>query len=172
MNIVLIGYRGSGKTHIGRKLANLLWMEFVDTDMLLVERAGRTIREIFEAEGEAGFRQREADIVSEVARRENVVIAAGGGAILRPDNVAALRKHGKIVWLKADPETLHARIQADAASNANRPNLTAGGGLEEVRRLLDQRTPLYAAAAAGGGVTLDVTHLSIDDAAKRLVTLL
>ncbi len=165
MNIVLIGYRGSGKTCIGKRLASDLWMDFVDTDPLIVERAGKTIREIFEAEGEEGFRRRESEVIAEVAARDNHVIAAGGGAILKPENVAALKKNGKLVWLKAKPEVLFQHIQADAATDANRPNLTSAGGFEEVQKVLDTRTPLYQAAA---DVTFDVTYLTIEDAAKRL----
>jgi shikimate kinase len=165
MNIVLVGYRGSGKTSIGKRLASNLWMDFVDTDPLIVERAGKTIREIFEAEGEEGFRRRESEVIAEVAARDNHVIAAGGGAILKPENVAALKKNGKVVWLKAKPEVLFQRIQADANTDANRPNLTAAGGLEEVRQILETRTPLYQASA---DVTFEVTYLTIDDAARRL----
>ena len=148
MNITLIGYRGSGKTSIGKLLAQKLWRDFVDTDQLIVDHAGMTIREIFAAEGEAGFRQREAAVVAEVAAKENQIIAAGGGAVLDPANVASLKRSGKIVWLKADPKTLHARIQADAATNANRPNLTAVGGIEEVERLLAARPPFVQPGSA------------------------
>jgi shikimate kinase len=165
MNIVLIGYRGSGKTSIGKRLSSDLWMDFVDTDALIVERAGTAIREIFEAEGEEGFRRRESEVIAEVAARDNYVIAAGGGAILKAENVAALKKNGKLVWLKAKPEVLFQHIQADAATDANRPNLTSAGGLEEVQKVLETRTPLYQAAA---DVTFEVTYLTIEDAAKRL----
>lgn len=169
MNIVLIGYRGSGKTCIGRKLASKLWLDFVDTDQLIVQRAGKTIREIFQAEGEAGFRDRESAVIADVAACEKQVIAAGGGAVLRPENVAALKKNGKIIWLKASPKVLYERIQADAATNASRPNLTAAGGLEEVEKLLEVRLPLYQAAA---DVAFDVTYLNVDDAVRRLAEVL
>src|SRR5690242_7056476 len=98
MNIVLNGFRGSGKSTVGRRLAGKLWLDFVDTDAVIAERAGKTIREIFEAEGEEGFRQREAPVIAETAARENLVIAAGGGAVLRQENVEALKRHGKMVW--------------------------------------------------------------------------
>jgi shikimate kinase len=169
MNIVLIGYRGSGKSSIGKRLASNLWMDFVDTDALIVERAEKTIREIFEAEGEEGFRRRETAVIREVTGRDNHVIAVGGGAVLAPENVQAMKANGKVVWLRAPAETLHKRIQADAETNASRPNLTAAGGVDEVKQLLEVRTPLYEAAA---DLTLDVTFLEIDAAAARLVTLL
>ena len=161
MNIALIGYRGTGKTTIGRKLASQLWMDFVDTDALIVQRAGKTIRDIFGEAGEAGFRALEAQVVSEVAERDNQVIALGGGAVLRAENVAAVRRNARVIWLQADPEVLHQRIQADTTTAASRPNLTAGGGLEEIRTLLAERAASYRAAA---DVTLDVTRLSVDAA--------
>ena len=169
MNIVLIGYRGSGKTSIGKSLANKLWMQFVDTDAVIVEQAGKTIREIFEAEGEAGFRQRETAAIRVAAARDNYVIAVGGGAVLAAENVQVMKANGKVVWLRAPAETLYQRIQADAETNATRPNLTAAGGVDEVKQMLDVRTPLYEAAA---DVTLDVTYLPVDEAAVRLVTML
>ena len=170
MNIVLIGYRGTGKSTIGKMLAERLQCGFVDTDTLLVERAGKSIKQIFEEEGEASFRDREAAVVTEVAGRSNLVIAGGGGVVLRSENVAALKKNGRLVWLRADAATLHARITADPATSANRPNLIAGGGggVEEIEKLLAIRTPLYEAAA---NVTLDVTHLSPEQAADRILTL-
>jgi shikimate kinase len=170
MNIVLIGYRGSGKSSIGRLLAQRLGLTFVDTDICIVEAAGgRTIREIFAAEGEAGFRDREIVAVAEVAMRDKQVIAVGGGAILQPANITALKSTGTVVWLQAEPEILHARIHADGATNASRPNLTAAGGLEEVRAILSQRTPLYQSCA---NKQLDVSTLSVAEAAEKLVSML
>jgi shikimate kinase len=168
MNIVLIGYRGSGKSKIGKRLANKLWLDFVDTDEVITERAGMTIRGIFEAQGEDEFRRMESAAIAEVTERDNLVIAVGGGAVMRPENVQALKRKGKLVWLQASAETLFARIEADAASQGTRPDL-AGGGLEEVRKLLEIRTPVYRAAA---DVTLDVNQLTEDEAATRLVSLI
>ena len=171
MNIVLIGYRGSGKSAIGKCLAAVLSLTFVDTDTRIGERAGKTIREIFAAEGEVGFRAREYQVIREVALGDGQVIALGGGAVLNPANIAALKQdpQTRIVWLQSTPEVLHRRISADTTTSANRPNLTATGGLEEVRRLLVVRTPLYQAAA---DLALDVTHVAVEEAAASLVTLL
>jgi len=169
MNIVLIGYRGSGKTSIGWELARKLHMPFVDTDQLLMQRARQSIRDIFAAKGEAYFRDLEQQIVAEVAAQDNTVIAAGGGVVLRPANVAALQAQGKVIWLQADPSVLYQRITGDGASGQTRPNLTAHGGLTEVQTLLAQRTPLYQAAAH---LTLDVTALSIAQAVEHIQRLL
>ena len=157
MNVILIGYRGSGKTSVGRLLAEKLGLRFVDTDVLIVERAGKTIKEIFAGEGEAGFRDRESAVISDVCKQDGQVIASGGGAILRPQNVTAMEAAGTIVWLEADAETLFARINADAGTTANRPNLTSTGGLEEVRHILAHRTPIYEAAA---DLAINVAKLS------------
>ncbi|HMD54943.1 MAG TPA: shikimate kinase [Phycisphaerae bacterium] len=157
MNIVLIGYRGSGKTSVGRLLAARLGMSFIDTDDLIVAKSGKTIRKIFEAGGEQAFRDLETAVVAEVAARDHTVIAAGGGVVLRSQNVEHLRRTGRIVWLTAPPEVLFKRIQGDQQTTATRPNLTSAGGLEEIRKLLEIRRPFYQAAAH---ITVDV---SLDD---------
>ncbi|MGN6370428.1 MAG: shikimate kinase [Phycisphaerae bacterium] len=169
MNITLIGYRGSGKSSVGRRLAEMLGMGFVDTDVLIVERAGCTIKEIFEREGEAGFREREAVAMREAASLANTVIAAGGGAVLRQENVAAMKGCGKVVWLQGDVQTLYRRIQGDGATSANRPNLTSTGGIEEVRLLLAKREPLYRAAADH---VVDISKISVEQVADTLRRLL
>lgn len=147
MNIVLIGYRGSGKTACGILLADRLGWEFVDSDEYLQDKARMTIKEIFEQEGEAGFRDREVQAIADLTGRDQTVISVGGGAVLRGENVDRLKACGKVVWLTAPPQVLHDRIVHDRTTEQNRPNLTADGGLEEVKRLLQAREPLYAGAA-------------------------
>lgn len=166
MNIVLIGYRGSGKTSVGRAVAARLGFSFVDTDTLIEQRAGCTIAEIFARETEAGFRRRETEVVVEVAAGDNTVISAGGGAVLADENVRALEAGGWLVWLRAPADVLWQRITQDTATTANRPNLTASGGLDEVRSLLAVREPTYRAAATA---TIDVTDKSIDEVADEVV---
>ena len=146
-NVVLIGYRGCGKTSVGRSLATRLGWTFVDTDDLIEAAAGCSIREIFEREGEAGFRVRETTAVQEVARGTQQVISVGGGAILSADNRTMLRGAGVCVWLTAPPEELHRRLQADPRSGSTRPALTSKSELEEIRHLLQRRAPLYAELA-------------------------
>lgn len=158
MNIFLIGYRCTGKTTVGRALARRLGMEFIDADDYLVEKAGKTIREIFSEDGEPAFRDLEAAVVADLCRRERLVLAAGGGAPMRPESREAMRASGKVVWLKAQPETIQARMAGDATTEARRPNLTDKGGLEEIVGLLARREPIYRRSA----------HLEVDTEGKAL----
>src|SRR3954451_18248173 len=118
MSIVLIGYRGSGKTTIGQKLADRLWQDLVDTDKLIVKKSGKSIKEIFEQEGEGRFRDLESEVVREVVKLQDVVISMGGGAVLREENRQAIKDSGhKVIYLKCEPAELHKRIEADAATS-------------------------------------------------------
>jgi shikimate kinase len=146
-NLVLIGYRGSGKTTVGRAAAQRLGYRFVDTDDRIVAEAGTTIAEIFAAEGESGFRDREAAAVERASALTGCVISAGGGAILRADNVERLRRSGFVVWLTAPAEVLCRRIEGDASTSASRPALTGLSGLAEVRSVLSARESAYRRAA-------------------------
>ena len=163
MSIVLIGYRGCGKTSIGKKLADRLWQPFVDTDDLVVKKAGKSIKEIFEQEGEERFRQIEAEAIKEVAKLEEHVIALGGGGATRAENVKVLRDAGhKLIYLRCDPAELFRRIQMDPNTGTTRPALTKqGGGIEEIQAVMAEREPAYRAAAQA---ELDVTRLSVDEA--------
>lgn len=163
MSIVLIGYRGCGKTSIGRKLADRLWQPFVDTDDLVITKAGKSIREIFEQDGEEHFRQLEAEAIREAAKLEEHVIALGGGGATRQENVKVLRDAGhKLIYLRCDPAELFRRIQMDPNTGTARPALTSkGGGIEEITAVMAEREPAYRAAAQA---ELDVTHLSVDEA--------
>jgi shikimate kinase len=170
MSVVLIGYRGSGKSTVGKRLADRLWQPFVDTDDLIVRKAGKSIREIFETQGEPAFRDLESTIVRDTLKLQEHVISLGGGALLREENRAALKASGhKVVYLKCEPEELYKRITADPESAGARPNLTMEGGLEEVKNLLAAREPTYRAAMSA---ELDVTHLSPQDAVVYIVRLL
>ncbi|MEZ6074065.1 MAG: shikimate kinase [Pirellulales bacterium] len=166
MNVVLIGYRGTGKSSVGRLLARRWDCPFVDLDDEIERRAGMTIAEIFAAEGEPGFRRRESTVVQDVSGRDRHVIATGGGAVVDTDNRSALTHCGRVVWLKASPQSIHVRISADAATSARRPNLTASGGLEEIERVLGTRTPIYDAAA---DLTIDTEGKSPQDVADAIV---
>lgn len=146
MNLALIGYRGTGKSTIARQLALALGWDWVDTDAQIEHRAGKSIQVIFAEDGEQAFRERECQVVAELAERERCVLALGGGAVLRPQTRTVLARRAKAIWLRARPETLWARISADPSTSARRPNLT-GGGLAEIEELLSERTPIYQACA-------------------------
>jgi shikimate kinase len=143
MNLTLIGYRGTGKTTVAQLLAARLGWQWFDADVELERQAGKAIKQIFAEGGEAAFRDWEEQIVAELTAKSNVVIAMGGGAILRPRNRVAIKTGGKTAWLTAQASTLLARIDADATTAERRPNLTAAGGLAEIEQLLAVREPLY-----------------------------
>ena len=147
MNVFLIGYRGSGKTTVAQRLSQLVGWPWLDADVELEIRAGRTIKQIFAEGGEIAFRDLESAIVADLASRDRHILALGGGAILREQNRQALVGRSLVVWLQASPQTLSTRIAADPTTGERRPNLTGQGGLDEIRTLLDQRTPLYQACA-------------------------
>ena len=144
MNLVLIGYRGTGKSTVAALLAARLGMEVVSLDQEIVRAAGCPIPEIVAQHGWPHFRDLEAAVTQRVAARDRLIIDAGGGVILRPDNVVNLRRGGTLFWLRASVPVIVARI----ASGTERPALTAGKSFtEEVEDVLRQRTPLYEAAA-------------------------
>ena len=167
MSTILIGYRGCGKTTVGKRLADRLWQKFVDTDDLVTKVTGKTISQIFDEHGEARFRELEAEAVIKALTIEEHVIALGGGAVLNEETRNLLRnsKH-KRLYLRCEPEELLKRIQTDPNSATNRPNLTdLGGGIEEVRQILADREPLYRQVMTA---ELDVTNLTPEEAVLRL----
>jgi shikimate kinase len=156
MNLVLIGLRGTGKTTVAQILAQRLGWSWRDADAEIEQRAGKTIKQIFEDGGETAFRNLEADMILELSALDRVVLALGGGAVVRPQNRAAIARQGQVVWLTASPETLWARIQADATTAARRPNLSAAGGINEIIATLDARREIYRECA----------HLEVDSEGK------
>jgi shikimate kinase len=165
MNIVLIGYRGAGKSAVGRRLVAQLGRTLVSTDAEVVKRAHRTIPEIVAKEGWEYFRDLESDICRELANRDQLVIDTGGGAILRPQNVEALKKNGTVFWLEASVETITKRIGRDT----QRPSLTGTKSfVDEIQDVLRERTPKYQAAADHVIATDD---RSIDQLVEAVLTL-
>jgi shikimate kinase len=138
-NIVLIGPMGSGKTTIGRQLARTLKMEFADSDHEIERRTGVGIPLIFELEGEAGFRRRETRMIAELCRRENLVLATGGGAILDEGNRRVLRACGSVVYLHATVETQFQRTR----KSRHRPLLRDPDPRAKLEQLMRAREPLY-----------------------------
>ncbi len=141
MKIVLIGFRGTGKTSVGRNLADRLGLPFFDTDALIERRTGMPIPEIFREHGEAQFRSLEREVIASLRNAEGV-ISTGGGAVCDPANVADLRRHGRVYLLSAAPEVIVDRI-----TGSDRPGLTGLSPEEEVRTLLARRKNAYLGAA-------------------------
>jgi len=163
MSALLIGYRGSGKTTIGKRLADRLWQPFVDVDELIVKDAGKSIKDIFELGGEGAFRDLEEKAVVQAIGMAEHVVALGGGSILRESNRDAIKASGrKVIYLKCTPAELHKRIAADPQTAAMRPSLTQlGGSVEEIEKLLAEREPLYRQVMTA---ELDVTRLTPEEA--------
>lgn len=144
MNLVLIGYRGTGKSTVAKLLAAKLGIPVVSLDQEIVRQAGCSIPEIVKEHGWPHFRDVEAQITKQFAAQDGLILDAGGGVILRPENVENLRRNGKLFWLQASVPMIVARIEG----GNERPALTAGKSFtEEVEDVLRERTPLYAAAA-------------------------
>jgi shikimate kinase len=172
MAIVLVGYRGSGKTTVGRKLAERLGVAFVDLDERVSATAGKTIREIFADEGESGFRAHESKVLAALlAESGHGVLSLGGGAIERAENRHKIRESGRrVIYLRCEGEELLRRISADPRTGQTRPNLThLGGGRDEIAAMLARREPWYREVAHG---EIDVTTLAIDEVVARLVEMM
>ena len=140
--IFLIGYRGTGKTTVARALAARLGWNCFDADAELEAKEGRRISDIFAKDGEVAFRDMEASVLAELCKLSRHVVATGGGVILRQTNREIMRHSGRVVWLKADMDTIWERLQVDAAAGRERPALTIGGRAE-VEQLLRIREPFY-----------------------------
>ncbi len=143
MNIVLIGYRATGKTTLARLLAQRLSWDWIDADVEIERKAGKSIARIFAEDGEPTFRDIEAAVIADLCAQDRLVLAAGGGAPLREESRRIMRQNGRVVWLTAQPETILARMTGDATTAGRRPDLTDRGPLNEIIHLLEQRDPIY-----------------------------
>jgi shikimate kinase len=158
--IVLMGFMGTGKSEVGRRLAQRLGRAFVDTDQLVEERAGKRVAAIFADDGEPAFRMLERAAVADAAARGGAVIAVGGGAVLDPENVRHLRAAGVLVYLRARPEVVLRRI----GDTTHRP-LLRDDPKGTIDRLLAERGPVYAAAA---DVTVDTSEHTADEVVREI----
>ena len=146
MNIYLIGFMGSGKSHAGKRIATLLHWKFIDTDRLIEKKEGMTVTEIFASRGEEYFRSMEAEILREVAAKNRTVIACGGGTPCYNENLALMKSTGVTVWLKISPESLASRLML---SRTDRPLLHDAGPSElrsRIAQMLDARSHWYEQA--------------------------
>ena len=166
MNLFLIGYRGCGKTEVGRRLAAMLQREWVDMDAVLAGRLGSSIADHVARSGWPSFRQAERLLLRELCGRDGLVVSTGGGVAADRRNAAEMHRSGLVVWLRADPGTLAARIAADAGASGQRPALRSGADpLDEIRTVLETRTPAYAQAA---DLHIDTDQLPVDDICRRV----
>ncbi|RCS41222.1 shikimate kinase [Bremerella cremea] len=165
-NLALIGYRGTGKSHVARLLAARLEWQAIDADDWVETQAGKSIAEIFQASGEAGFRDLETAAVRELTTGEQQILAMGGGVILREENRQLLNQHCFTVWLTASPAIIAKRLGQDPSTQARRPSLTGKSPLEEIEEVLNARLPLYKQCA---NVTIDTEGKSPEAVADAIM---
>lgn len=162
MNIVLIGYRGTGKSTIAEMLRERLSMRVVGMDAEIVRRAGKTIPEIVEESGWDHFRDIESQVAADLGGEDGLIIDAGGGVIVRPQNIESLKKNGVVFWLVADEQTIVERIKDDT----QRPSLSGSKNfVDEIAEILAERAPKYKAAADH---TIDTAKNTPDEAAEKI----
>lgn len=170
-HLVLIGYRGSGKSTVGKDLARNLGLDFLDTDNVIQEKTGRTIREIFATSGEPAFRDLESEALEQLLSQEDLapsVIATGGGIVMREENRECLKKLGLVIWLEVSPITALQRISQDTFTTEQRPSLSDDSLSDEVHRMIAQRTPIYE-ALANIRITNDDNHMATEAVVKTTI---
>ncbi len=163
-NIALIGFMGTGKTAVGRVLAEKLDKKLVEMDSLIELKAGKSIAQIFKEDGEVAFRQLEIEVTREVAGDKNQVIACGGGIVLNKINTDRLNEESVVVHLIASPEVILRRVSAD---NSVRPLLKKGNKATAIKELIAFRQPFYERAA---DIKIDTSRLSVEAVAELIIT--
>jgi len=160
-NIVLVGFMGTGKSVVGKRLAKELKMRFISTDDIIEDMEKRPIAEIFAKSGEPYFRKVEKEVISQAADSENVVIAAGGGAVLDEENIAILKKKGIVVCLNAAPEAVYERTK----KHKHRPLLNVDDPVSKIKELMDKRAPYYAKA----DYQINTSGMSVPEVVKEII---
>lgn len=164
--IVLTGFRATGKTSVGVKLADEIGFDCIDMDAALSDEMGSTIKEFVEQNGWPAFRQKEKELLARLAEKKGLVIATGGGAVLHKEEWNALRENSMVIWLQADAETIRQRLRQDVVTDAQRPSLTGAQSDAEVETLLQQREPLYR---EGSDMNIDTTILTPEEIVTAIV---
>ena len=160
-NIILLGFMGTGKSVVGKKLSRILKRELVDTDKLIEKKAGKSIPEIFSEDGEEHFRGLESEVAKEVSKKKNCVIIAGGGIVLREENIRVLKTNGILICLEASPEVIYERVKNDTY----RPLLQVKDPLQKIRNLLEYRKKYYDRA----DYFIDTSELIIDEVVDEIM---
>jgi shikimate kinase len=162
-NIILVGFMGTGKTATARLVARRLERQLIDMDAMIETREGLKVSKIFAQKGEPYFRERERALVQELAERSNLVVAAGGGVVLNPENISDFSRTGVVICLKASPEAILRRVGAET----HRPLLEGDDKGRKIMDVLESRKPLYDAIPH----QIDTSHLTPDLAAARVVSI-
>ena len=162
-NIILVGFMGTGKSATGKIVARRLEYKFLDMDSMIEERQGRTISSIFATDGEPAFRAMECDLIKELCELRNLVVAAGGGVVVNPENVEDFNRTGVVICLHASPSTILARVKVES----HRPLLEDGDKAKRILELLESRKALYDAIP----YRVDTTYLSPEGAADKVIEL-
>jgi shikimate kinase len=165
MNIILMGYRCSGKTSAGKRLAERLGRSFYDTDEMVERQTGLPIPRIVAERGWDSFRDAERAVIRELSVVDRAVIALGGGAVLDSRNVEDLKRNGVFVWLIAAAKTIAARMENDEAGGSERPSLTQASSIGEIDPVLSEREPLYHRLA---DLAVDTTEIDADRVAETI----
>jgi len=160
-NIILVGFMGTGKSVVGKKLSGILKRVLVDTDKLIEEKAGKPIPEIFSEDGEEHFRDLESEVAKEVSKKKNCVIITGGGIVLREDNILTLRKNGILICLEASPEAIYERVRNDKY----RPLLQVENPLQKIKDMLEYRKIFYDEA----DYFIDTSELTINEVVDEVI---
>lgn len=168
-NIILIGYRCTGKTSVGKKLSERLCLPFFDTDDLIVERAGMSIREIVEKGGWDLFRQKEKEAIKGLSSMQDSILATGGGVFENQENRETLKRNGLFVWLTADVKTIMERMFSDQNSRSRRPSLSDDDLYTETSIILKKREAAYRELA---DFTIDTSERNIDLIADEICNFL
>ncbi|HLB27945.1 MAG TPA: shikimate kinase [Dehalococcoidales bacterium] len=162
-NIVLIGYMGTGKTAVGKLLAEKLGMKLIELDSLIEQQSGRKISEIFRTDGETAFRELEIEAAKKISGEKNSVIAGGGGIVLNKINIDRLRKNGVMVYLTASPQTILKRV---ATEKGQRPLLAVDDQLETITDMLKFRKPFYERSA---DITINTSRKNIETVVQEII---
>ncbi len=165
-HLFLVGYRGSGKSSIGRRLSEILRLPVADSDDVVELEAGKSIRAIFSDEGESRFRDLETQVIRRIAASPDAsIVSLGGGAILREQNRSLIKNGGAVVWLQASVEEIAKRVARDLTTTDRRPALTPLGARDEIEKLLELREPMYREVA---DFTVRTDHRTIDEIAMEI----
>jgi shikimate kinase len=161
MNIILIGFMGSGKSAVGHRLARLRKMHYLDTDELIEKTEKMSINDIFAKKGEVHFRSLESEVIKTLQDYDNFVISTGGGMVLREENVKMLKEIGPLVLLWADPEVVYQRVKR----HAHRPLLNVPDPKAEIKKILDYREPIYRKVA---DLVIDTSKMTVEEEVKKI----